>query len=119
MPEEASPFLSRIPRRYRLTLIASILTAGGRHPPHVHEGAWLSGVYYVAVPDHIGDDDGDNTGGGPGRLARVRRPDHDLPEGSTFRRVSHPPRAGIGLALPLLRLSRDAALRRTGASASA
>ena len=64
VPERESPFLARIPRRYRLTLIASILTAGGRHPPHVHEGAWLSGVYYVAVP--LADD------GRLGRLARIR-----------------------------------------------
>ena len=99
-PEEASPFLSRIPRRYRLTLIASILTAGGRHPPHVHEGAWLSGVYYVAVPDHIGTDDGDNTGGGRGGWLEFGRPDHDLPEGSTFRCISHPPRTGTALLFP-------------------
>ena len=100
MPEEASPFLSRIPRRYRLTLIASILTAGGRHPPHVHEGAWLSGVYYVAVPDHIGDDDGDNTGGGRGGWLEFGRPDHDLPEGSAFRCISHPPCTGTALLFP-------------------
>ena len=90
-----SPFLARIPRRYRLTLIASILTAGGRHPPHIHESAWLSGVYYVAVPPQIGAESEDHGG-----WLEFGRPDHDLPEGSTFRCVSHPPRAGTALLFP-------------------
>ena len=109
-PERESPFLARIPGRYRLTLIASILTAGGRHPPHVHEGAWLSGVYYVAVPAQIGADGGDsdggdggggdNGGGGRGGWLEFGRPDHDLPEGSAFRCVSRPPHAGTALLFP-------------------
>ena len=90
-----SPFLARIPRRYRLTLIASILTAGGRHPPHIHESAWLSGVYYVAVPPQI-DAGSDDRGG----WLEFGRPDHDLPEGSTFRCASLPPRAGTALLFP-------------------
>ena len=90
-----SPFLARIPRRYRLTLIASILTAGGRHPPHIHESAWLSGVYYVAVPPQIGAESEDHGG-----WLEFGRPDHDLPEGSTFRCVSLPPCAGTALLFP-------------------
>ena len=93
--DQESPFLARIPRRYRLTLIASILTAGGRHPPHIHERAWLSGVYYVAVPEQIGAESTD-----PGGWLEFGRPDHDVPEGSTFRCVSHPPRAGTALLFP-------------------
>ena len=93
--EPESPFLARIPRCYRLTLIASILTAGGRHPPHIHESAWLSGVYYVAVPEQIGADSTDRGG-----WLEFGRPDHDLPEGSTFRCVSYPPRAGTALLFP-------------------
>ena len=96
-PERESPFLARIPQRYRLTLIASILTAGGRHPPHVHEGAWLSGVYYVAVPPQVGvGDDGGSRGG----WLEFGRPDHVLPEGSAFRCVSRPPRVGTALLFP-------------------
>ena len=90
-----SPFLARIPRRYRLTLIASILTAGGRHPPHIHESAWLSGVYYVVVPPQIGAESTDCGG-----WLEFGRPDHDVPEGSTFRYVSLPPRAGTALLFP-------------------
>ena len=90
-----SPFLARIPRRYRLTLIASILTAGGRHPPHIHESAWLSGVYYVAVPPQIGAESTERGG-----WLEFGRPDHDVPEGSTFRCVSLPPHAGTALLFP-------------------
>jgi tetratricopeptide (TPR) repeat protein len=49
----AHPFPDLAPARYRLTLIASILKGGGWHPPHIHEGAWLSGVYYVKIPGSI------------------------------------------------------------------
>ena len=90
-----SPFLARIPRRYRLTLIASILIAGGRHPPHIHEGAWLSGVYYVTVPPQIGAESTDRGG-----WLEFGRPDHDPPEGGTFRCASLPPRAGTALLFP-------------------
>ena len=83
--DQESPFLARIPRRYRLTLIASILTAGGRHPPHIHEGAWLSGVYYVVVPPQLGAESADHGG-----WLEFGRPDHDAPEGSSFRCVSLP-----------------------------
>ncbi len=93
--DSESPFLARIPRRYRLTLIASILTAGGRHPPHIHESAWLSGVYYVAVPAQIGAESSDRGG-----WLEFGRPDHALPEGSTFHCVSRPPQAGTALLFP-------------------
>lgn len=52
-PVAGHPFLGRIPQRYRLTIIASILPSGGYHPAHIHEGAWLSGVYYVRIPGDI------------------------------------------------------------------
>ena len=99
-----APFLARIPARYRLTLIASILKEGGRHPPHVHEGAWLSGVYYVAVPAHIlkpapakaGDADCEDRGG----WLEFGRPDHALPEGSDLRCAHHAPQAGTALLFP-------------------
>ena len=50
---EGHPFFGNIPSAYDLTLIASMLKSGGKHPSHLHESAWLSGVYYVAVPDSI------------------------------------------------------------------
>lgn len=51
--KEGHPFFGNIPSDYNLTLIASILKSGGTHPSHLHESAWLSGVYYVSVPDSV------------------------------------------------------------------
>ncbi len=93
--DEGAPFLMDIPRRYRLTLIASILTEGGVHPPHIHEGGWLSGVYYVSVPAQIG---ADREGGG-GWL-EFGRPDHRLPQGADIGCVRHCPQAGTALMFP-------------------
>lgn len=53
MQDSNHPFYARLPKRYRLTLIASILKANGKHPPHIHESSWLSGVYYVLVPSIV------------------------------------------------------------------
>jgi len=69
------PFLARIPRRYRLTFIASILKSDGWHPAHIHESAWLSGVYYVRVPDAVRRVDEAHEG-----WLEFGRPDFALPE---------------------------------------
>jgi tetratricopeptide (TPR) repeat protein len=63
LPAEAGhPFLGRTPKRYRLTVVASILRAGGRHPTHTHEGAWLSGCYYVRMPAAVSAKDAGRAG---------------------------------------------------------
>ena len=59
---DKSSVFGAAPEEYRLTLIASILKAGGRHRSHIHEGAWLSGVYYASVPDVISDNDESHAG---------------------------------------------------------
>jgi len=80
------PFLNRIPERYRLTFIASILKEGGWHPSHIHESAWLSGVYYVDVPlavaesATVGDGATEATTEDGGWL-EFGQPDYQLPEG--------------------------------------
>jgi tetratricopeptide (TPR) repeat protein len=74
--EPGHPFFGAAPTDYRLTLIASILQDGGRHPPHVHEGAWLSGVYYAQVPPTINVDDETHLG-----WLEFGRPNVHLPAG--------------------------------------
>lgn len=77
LPDDAShPFLSRKPKRYRLTVVASILRAGGWHPTHTHEGAWLSGCYYVRTPLSLSKGDCGRSG-----WIEFGRPDCALPEG--------------------------------------
>jgi len=77
LPDSQShPFLARKPNTYRITVVASILKAGGWHPTHTHEGAWLSGCYYVRVPSVVG-----SAGGGKAGQIEFGRPDCKLREG--------------------------------------
>ena len=61
-PWPTHPYYGRRPQRYRLTLIASILRSGGHHPFHLHESSWLSGCYYVKVPQAVTADAGRRAG---------------------------------------------------------
>lgn len=47
------PHFAEIPSQYQITSWATILEAGGRQLPHIHPSAWLSGVYYVEMPEKI------------------------------------------------------------------
>ncbi len=48
------PFLNNPPRRFGLTAWCIILERQGHQVPHIHPSAWLSGVYYVRLPEIIG-----------------------------------------------------------------
>jgi tetratricopeptide (TPR) repeat protein len=89
------PFFGTSPAEYRLTLIASILEAGGRHPPHIHEGAWLSGVYYAAVPDVI-------SGGDEGHAGWLEfgTPNCDVPEECKLQVSAVAPESGAVVMFP-------------------
>lgn len=47
---DGHPFLGYRPKRYRLSLWATVLDEGGHQRPHIHPQGWMSGVYYVQVP---------------------------------------------------------------------
>ena len=68
-------FNSRVPKKYRLTFIASILKANGKHPPHIHEDSWLSGVYYVRIPSAVNDISDKREG-----WLEFGRPDYPVPD---------------------------------------
>lgn len=50
-------FLRNIPRRYRLHVWATQAAQGGLIDTHLHEESWLSGAYYVELPDAIREND--------------------------------------------------------------
>lgn len=51
LPDDPShPFVASKPARYRLTAWSVVLERQGHQIPHIHPSAWLSGVYYVALP---------------------------------------------------------------------
>jgi tetratricopeptide (TPR) repeat protein len=51
--EFTHPFVNSMPARYRLTAWSVVLERQGHQIAHIHPSAWLSGVYYVAVPESI------------------------------------------------------------------
>ncbi|MDR3517669.1 MAG: tetratricopeptide repeat protein [Azospirillaceae bacterium] len=55
-------FAAGLPRRYAYRSWSVVLEDHGFHIPHIHHQGWLSGCYYVAVPDFI--DNGDPDQGG-------------------------------------------------------
>ena len=53
----AHPYLSPLPKRFSLSIWATTLTGPGHQSPHFHPSSWLSGVYYVSLPNTISEDD--------------------------------------------------------------
>jgi hypothetical protein len=45
------PFVNNPPRRFGLTAWSIVLEGPGHQVPHIHPSAWLSGVYYVQLPE--------------------------------------------------------------------
>jgi len=60
--DKASFLFDGKPENWCLTMWAVVMDAQGHQLPHIHPAAWLSGVYYVQVPEEIGDDDDDKAG---------------------------------------------------------
>jgi uncharacterized protein (TIGR02466 family) len=56
------PFLRACPTSYRLHAWAVVMGRGGHQIPHIHSRAWLSGVYYVDLPDDVREDDPTHAG---------------------------------------------------------
>lgn len=48
------PFVANVPARWSMNGWGVILQEQGHQRPHIHPSGWLSGVYYVRIPDSIG-----------------------------------------------------------------
>ena len=55
LDDTGHPFVANAPRRWTKNGWGVILQSQGHQRPHIHPSGWLSGVYYVRVPDSIGD----------------------------------------------------------------
>ena len=52
LPEDSRhPFLAHRLRDYRLTAWGVVLQEGGYQEPHTHPSGWVSGVYYLQIPE--------------------------------------------------------------------
>lgn len=56
-PDPTRPFLARIPSGWRYSIWATILDRDGHQAPHLHPAGWLSGVYYLEVPQPVMSED--------------------------------------------------------------
>jgi uncharacterized protein (TIGR02466 family) len=54
---QAHPLAHTQPSRWQLNLWATVLRRQGRQEPHLHPAGWMSGVYYVALPDVAAESD--------------------------------------------------------------
>jgi uncharacterized protein (TIGR02466 family) len=61
-PDPGHPFCRYKPARYGLDIWSTILDSGGHQDPHIHTSGWLSGVYYVQLPDAMGTTKENNAG---------------------------------------------------------
>lgn len=58
LPQDVShPFLARRPERYHLTAWGVLLDTQGHQDTHNHPGGWLSGCYYISLPDVMHDNE--------------------------------------------------------------
>jgi tetratricopeptide (TPR) repeat protein len=73
-PRPGHPHFATIPSDYRIESWATILESGGHQMPHIHPDAWLSGVYYVAVPPEVDAEDKRHAG-----WIEFGAPGYDLP----------------------------------------
>jgi uncharacterized protein (TIGR02466 family) len=52
--EPGHPFLDRRIKDYALDIWGTVLRAQGYQSPHIHPTGWMSGVYYVQMPESLG-----------------------------------------------------------------
>lgn len=60
--EPAHPYLDACPADIEISIWGVVMDEDGHQVPHIHPSAWLSGVYYVEVPDSVKSDDPSRAG---------------------------------------------------------
>lgn len=89
------PFLSRKPKAYDLDVWANFLERSDHQSAHIHNLGWMSGVYYVAVPDPELED---NPRAG---WIEFNRPGYGIPEPSEEAGIEAiQPRPGMAILFP-------------------
>jgi tetratricopeptide (TPR) repeat protein len=93
--DAAHPFRRAVAPAFALHLWAVQLSSGGNMTPHIHTDGWLSGVYYVDVPEVVNDP-------GAGQAGWIRfgvpLPEHAMAPAPVSRSVK--PEPGMLLTFP-------------------
>ena len=80
LPMDSShPYLAWQPDQWDMVAWGVIIQAGGYQRSHLHPDGWISGVYYVAVPESV--QDGSDNGAG---CLEIGRPTDDFCAGAVF-----------------------------------
>ena len=61
-PDPQHPYRAHKPPAWELVMWAVVLDSEGHQISHIHGDGWVSGVYYAALPDTLGDDPGEAAG---------------------------------------------------------
>ena len=103
------PFLRNVPRDYVLHVWATRAAQAGYIDTHIHEESWLSGAYYVTLPDAVGPDDPDRAG-----WIEFGRPYAQLPAAADTALRLECPRVGDLLLFPSYLFHRTLPYRGAG-----
>lgn len=87
--------LSRADADYGVRAWGTVLASGGRQTPHIHPTAWISGVYYAAVPKDLTDKGGAIQFGLPPERAGIT---NKLPEDFQLKTIK--PEEGLLVLFP-------------------
>lgn len=61
-PAQEHPFVDGAPEDWRIEMWATVLDRQGHQSAHIHPSGWLSGVYYVQVPEVVSEGDTGHSG---------------------------------------------------------
>jgi len=97
--DDDHPFLKQRPRDYHILAWSAVLDGEGNQQPHIHMSGYLSGCYYVTIPDEISSPDN----GADGRIKggfEVGRPPRELPFSQPFPLRTIKPHEGLMVLFP-------------------
>jgi tetratricopeptide (TPR) repeat protein len=93
------PFVAHRPRAVEIAAWAAVLEGEGNQQPHVHVDGYLSGCYYVTIPQEIASDDNGRDGVILGGF-EAGRPPEDLGLKTAFPSRTIKPREGMMVLFP-------------------
>ncbi len=95
LPADAGhPFVASRPQRWWLKAWATVLESGGWQAAHLHMEGWLSGTYYIGVPDAV------RHGNGEAGHLLFGKPPERLPLTAERRTMTVRPQEGLTVMFP-------------------
>ena len=96
---DGHPYLEQRPVDYHILAWSAVLEGEGNQQPHIHMSGYLSGCYYVTIPEEISDP----LNGADGKLKggfEVGRPPQELPFAQPFPIRTIKPQEGLMVLFP-------------------